>query len=234
MTNVSFRGKMKEKFIEYIFSKEFIDIDDVKRNFPDFLIEKFNASDILMSKGDIASEALILIKGECDVLNETEFSDFTTIDKLKAPHIIGYSEFLSEIENYTAYVIAKETCYAFRIKNDDLDNIVRNNSFIAYSILKMYQSLAEKSQITTEQFCIFSGKDILGHYLYNASKDSLPYKYPYYRSDLANQLFINLRTLYRYLDDFKEHGYITIVKGKIIISEKEFNKLKKRYGNIVL
>ena len=70
--------------------------------------------------------------------------------------------------------------------------------------------------------------------MYNASKDSLPYKYPYHRSDLANQLFINLRTLYRYLDDFKEHGYITIVKGKIIISEKEFNKLKKRYGNITL
>ena len=236
MTSVSFIEKMnkKDKLIEYVFSNEITNIDEIKSNFSDFSFEEFDVSSILLSKGERASESLILIKGKCDIINETDFTEFLTIDKLSAPVIIGYNEFLSQIENYTSYVVASEKCFAYRINNNELDNIIQSNNVIAYEILKMYHNLTVKSHISNEQYCTFSRKDILGHYLYNIAKDSLPYTYPYYRSDLANQLYINLRTLYRYLDDLKESGYVSIVKGKIIISEKEFKKLKERYGNIVL
>ena len=93
--------------------------------------------------------------------------------------------------------------------------------------LKSNMDRAETNQL-------FHSKDILGHYLFLQAQRKTPYVCPLTRKNLAETLHINLRTLYRHLSDFEEKGYIELRKGKIIIEQKNLEKLSVRYGDVIL
>ncbi len=80
----------------------------------------------------------------------------------------------------------------------------------------------------------FPKKDIVGYYLYLKSCDSIPYICPLRRSELADFLHINLRSLYRYLDIMKSEGMIKLRKGKIIIDIECFKILSNKYQSLIL
>ena len=61
----------------------------------------------------------------------------------------------------------------------------------------------------------------------------LPAILPVERKTMAEELGINLRTLYRYISRLKEEGLIAIERGKISVSEEQFQQLDKLVSQIL-
>ena len=81
-----------------------------------------------------------------------------------------------------------------------------------------------------ESVAIYDSYDRLCHFLFLRAYEVIPYTYPHTRKKLADDLHINLRTLYRHIDTMKQEGYLKDVQGKIVIEEAQLKRLYKKYG----
>lgn len=211
-----------------------LNVNALKTKYPNFRIDHLKKGSTLIHKGAKADKCYILISGSCDISNEFDFSELNTIDSQTAPNILGYYEELSNNPIYTSYVFTINECYYYEIDSKELDNLIRNDASLCYLVMKLMRKNAETVQSRNEQYHIFSGEDILGYYLYNTSKNKIPFELDMSREELAKILFINLRTLYRYIDKLKKMNYLTIYKRKIIINKDNYKNLDSRYHNVIL
>ncbi len=98
--------------------------------------------------------------------------------------------------------------------------------------------MGESSQTnmnTSELKSMIHPRDMLGHHLFHLAEDqALPFIVPSTRVHLAEDLHMNLRTLYRYLDKLHQEGYIELNHGKVVINKECFLKMKDRYQQLIL
>lgn len=188
----------------------------------------------ILYQGDPAKYFYILLSGRTIIMNQISFSTSDIIDYVEPPHILGLMEYIDHDPCYTAFVVAETMCVLFRINSIEFMDYIRQNAELCYQTLLITAHVTSSNMNLAEIHRIFPTKDILGHYLYKQAYYQLPYTCPLTRKELANQLNINLRTLYRYLDYMEKQGYITIYKGKIIIKKKQLEQLSLRYGNVII
>lgn len=195
-----------------------------------------NKNDVLIAQHDPVKYAYFLLRGHMSVLNLISWSNDNVVDSLEPLDIVGFIEYLNNTGNYTAYVVADTKCVLYRLPVETFADIIRRDAFLCYQTLVVFGKIAESNMSRAEVNCLFSQRDVLGHYLFLQAEKakSLPYICPFTRAALAEKLHINLRTLYRHIDFMKENGFLTSNRGKIIIEEKHFESLSERYGNIVL
>ena len=175
-----------------------------------------------------------LLSGRTVILNHIEWNDDNIIDYVKPPHILGLVEYLNDTSSYTAFVMADTKCVLFQIAAEDFIQIIKQDAALCYQTLVLQGKTTDANMAHAELTNIFHPKDKLGHYLYIQAQHHIPYVYKMTRRDLSNELHINLRTLYRYIDSMKDNGYLTLHKGKIVIKEDHFEKLAGRYNNVIL
>lgn len=188
----------------------------------------------ILYQGDSAEYFYILLSGHTIIMNQISFSTSDIIDYVEPMHILGLMEYIDQAPHYTAFVVADTTCVVFRVNAKEFMNYIRQNAELCYRTLLITAHVASSNMDRAETHRIFPTKDILGHYLYKQACYQLPYTCPLTRKELANRLNINLRTLYRYLDYMEKQGYITLRKGKIIITQEQMKQLSLRYGDVII
>ena len=188
----------------------------------------------IITQGQPADYIYILLSGEGVVLNDIEWNINNTIDEVNAIDCLGITEYLTEKKEYTGFVIAKTDCYVLKLHNSEFYEILSSSFEISFTILKILARVTTHAMEHAETQSTFPKKDIVGYYLYLKSCDSIPYICPLRRSELADFLHINLRSLYRYLDAMKSEGMIKLYKGKIIIDTECYRKLSIKYRNLIL
>ena len=188
----------------------------------------------IITQGQPANYIYILLSGEGVVLNDIEWNINNTIDEVNAIDCLGITEYLTEKKEYTGFVIAKTDCYVFKLHNSEFYEILSSSFEISFTILKILARVTTHAMEHAETQSTFPKKDIVGYYLYLKSCDSIPYICPLRRSELADFLHINLRSLYRYLDIMKSEGMIKLRKGKIIIDIECFKILSNKYQSLIL
>jgi len=188
----------------------------------------------IITQGQPADYIYILLSGEGVVLNDIEWNINNTIDEVNAIDCLGITEYLTEKKEYTGFVIAKTDCYVFKLHNSEFYEILSSSFEISFTILKILARVTTHAMEHAETQSTFPKKDIVGYYLYLKSCDSIPYICPLRRSELADFLHINLRSLYRYLDIMKSEGMIKLRKGKIIIDIECFKILSNKYQSLIL
>lgn len=188
----------------------------------------------ILYQGDSAEYFYILLSGHTLIMNQISFSTNDIIDFVEPPHILGLMEFINHENFYTAFVVADTTCVLFRVNAKDFMNYIRQDAELCYQTLLITAHVASSNMDRAETHRIFPTKDILGHYLYRQACYHLPYICPLTRKSLSAKLNINLRTLYRYLDDMEKQGYITLCKGKIVINQEQMEQLASRYSDVII
>ena len=188
----------------------------------------------IISQGQPADYIYILLSGEGVVLNDIDWNINNTIDEVNAIDCLGITEYLTGKKEYTGFVIAKTDCYILKIHISEFYEILVASFDISFSILKILARVTTHAMEHAETQSTFPKKDIVGYYLYLKSSNLIPYICPLKRSELAEFLHINLRSLYRYLDAMKSEGMIKLYKGKIIIDTECYRKLSLKYRNLIL
>lgn len=197
-------------------------------------IFQIKKGETIITQGQPADYIYILLSGEGVVLNNIDWNINNTIDEVNAIDCLGITEFLTEKKEYTGFVIAKTDCYLLKVHNSEFYEILSSSFDICFSILKILAKVTTHAMEHAETQSTFPKKDIVGYYLYLKSSDFIPYVCPLKRSELADFLHINLRSLYRYLDAMASEGMIKIRKGKIIIDIECFKKLSDKYQSLIL
>lgn len=197
----------------------------------------FEPGDTIIYQKDPVNYFYILLSGQTIIMNQISWSTNDIINFVQPPHILGLSEHLTNDPLYNAFVVAGTRCLTFKIKADDFIRLIRTDADLCYYALSIMGHMFSFNTGHAETRRIFHPKDYVGYYLYLHARDYLPsrsYIYPFTRAEMAAELSINLRTLYRYLDSMKEDGYLTLRKGKIIIERSHFAKLSERYSKVLL
>lgn len=188
----------------------------------------------ILYQGDPADYYYFLLSGSTLIMNQISFSTSDIIDYVKPPHILGFMEFILHEPIYTAFVVAESACTLFRIRARDFMDLIRHNAELCYQTLLVTAKMTDSNMNLAETHRIFPPKDLLGWYLYQQARYQIPYKCPLTRKELSDKLNINLRTLYRYISQLEEEGYIALHKGKIVIGENEMNYLSERYEHVII
>ncbi|MEA4820780.1 MAG: Crp/Fnr family transcriptional regulator [Erysipelotrichales bacterium] len=204
------------------------------KNKSDGLFVRFKKNDIIIEQSIDADYLYFLISGHAFIINAISFSTFDIVDYSSPLDILGLIEPLNDIKQYTAYVVADSDCLVYKISYSIFKKILITNPALCFNTLKTLSKLCSSNMTRAESKSLLPPKDMLGHYLYLQSINNIPYTYPFTREYLSTHLHLNLRTLYRYLNEFKFNNMISLVRGKIIINNENFKKLEKRYKDIIL
>lgn len=188
----------------------------------------------ILYKMDPAKYLYMLLSGRAVIMNDISWNNDNIIDYVESPHILGLIEPLNGVDHYTAFVIAQTDCILFRILTSEFMTIIQRNPSLCFKTLVIMGKIAHSNMGHAESHKIFSSKDILGHYLYLRAQYAIPYICSLTRTALAEELHINLRTLYRYIGDLEKKNCLAIQKGKIVIEQEHLNNLAIRYQEIIL
>lgn len=189
----------------------------------------------ILYQSDPVDYFYILLSGRAAVLNQIEWSPNTIIEYCEPMSIFGLIEHLCGISYYTAFVCAETKCTVLKLPAKEYIRIIKQDASLCYQTLVTFSGMTQASMNRSEIKYLFRHKDVLGSHLYQLSqKHGIPYTCPITRADLAEELHINLRTLYRYTSLLEQEGYFLLRKGKIVIEDKQFARLSERYGTLIL
>lgn len=188
---------------------------------------RLKAGDILLREGFAADEVYVLLQGSARVLVHTSAGKMAVVETAQAPHIFGATEAIAEHRLYGATVQAASPVLAARLPMEEYLRAVQSNQEAANVTIHYLAWLAVRNMDKSELKAITRPIDILLRYLYlEAQRKELPYTIPFTREDMANELHINLRTLYRYIDRLEEQGFLHLQKAKISIDQEAFERLR--------
>lgn len=189
----------------------------------------------IIFQNDPVNYVYILIKGKVSVVNSVSWGFDRIVDYIEPLQIVGLVEYLNNIPLYTAHVITEIPCTFIRIAIDKYIKMIQEDAMLCYYTLVIMGESNQSNMNTSELKSLIHPRDMLGHHLFQRALDQgIPYTYPRTRIMLAEELHVNLRTLYRYLSYLKTGGYIEIVRGKININEQNMKAMEKRYKEIIL
>ena len=191
----------------------------------------YNKQEIIIQQFDPVKYIYLFLKGSAHVLKPLAWAKEETIDSIAPLDILGLVEVLNHYPTYTAFVIADSPCIVFRVPVQQFMTCLSQDGSLGISTLHVLGSMTMHNMNLAESLGIYDSYNRLCHFLYLKAYEIFPYTYPYSRKKLADDLHINLRTLYRHLDKMRKEGFLKDIHGKIIIEEKHLRKLNEIYGN---
>ena len=190
--------------------------------------------DTILYQKDPVRYFYFLLSGRTIILNHISWSIDDVIDFVEPLHILGLMECLMNFDSYTAFVVAETKCVMLRVPKEEFIELIQSDHVLCYKTLLLVAVMANNNMERAETHRMFPPRDILGHYLYTKAFGSLPYTYPLTRKELSATLTINLRSLYRYINDMKNKGCLSLRRGKIVIEAAHLEKLAERYSEVIL
>ncbi len=192
------------------------------------------SDEIFINAGDPISSLFILTKGNVKIKSVSTSGDNAIIASLSAPQILGITEFLRKMDTFGASVYADGDCQVIKVSVTQFEDTL-NEYPDSYRILAPYlASLAIQNMNESESRLILNNEERLGLYLLNSCQlKTFPYQIRDTREQIARNSHLNLRTLYRYIDEFVEKGLLSRNKNRLYITSEQYRKLKGRFSQLV-
>ncbi|MBQ3385239.1 MAG: Crp/Fnr family transcriptional regulator [Erysipelotrichaceae bacterium] len=184
--------------------------------------------------GDDITSIFVLVKGTVRIKSFSTSGDNTIIASLSAPQILGITEFLQEMTVFGASVYADGTCQVIEIPVELFHTTLKEYPD-GYRVLAPYlASLAIQNMNESESRLILNNRERLGLYLLNSCQaKAMPYYIRETREQIARNSHLNLRTLYRYIEEFIADGLLSRNRNKLYITTRQYLKLKNTFSNLV-
>ncbi len=226
-----------KKALKIVFNKEYNVNNPVKslqQLAADSLVTVTKNKTIIFQE-DVIDYFYILLSGKVSVVNSVSWGYDLVIDYLEPIHILGLVEYLNNINTYTAFIVAESKCTFLKLPAEDFIQTIKKDPALCYQTLVALGEVTQANMNNCELKTMVPPRDILGNHLFHLARASgLPYTFPKTRAELAEELHINLRTLYRYIKQLNEDGFLSLERGSIVIGRKEFEKMLGRYNELIL
>ena len=190
----------------------------------------YNKQETIIQQYDPVKYIYFFLKGSAHVTKPIVWAKEEIIDTIAPLDILGIVELLNGYPTYTAFVTAETPCIVFRIPVKQFIEILKQDGVLCFETLRVLGSMTMHNMNLAESVAIYDSYDRLCHFLFLRAYEVIPYTYPHTRKKLADDLHINLRTLYRHIDTMKQEGYLKDVQGKIVIEEAQLKRLYEKYG----
>lgn len=164
----------------------------------------------------------ILLEGNCGV-EKYKTSGAVVTDNARRPlQMFGLFEGLSDITYHTVTMRCMTDCTYISVPKDLFLGVLHSNPKWMWMIMQFLSSFIA-DYIDSSDLLILNDPEarlLSKLYSYCIGK-KFPVTVQYKKEELARDLNMNLRTMYRYLDRFYQTGVIDRWKGKIVISQKQ-------------
>lgn len=211
-------GSIREAFD---FSKE-KEVRALIRHCPSQLLRRKEKGAYMFRVYEPLKSAYILLEGDCGV-EKYKPSGAVVTDNARHPlQMFGLFEGLSGIGYHTVTMRCMTECAYIRVPIDSFLSLLHSDPGLMWMVMQFLSSFIA-DYINSSDLLILNDPEALilsKLYRYCMGKE-FPVTVQYKKEDLARDLNLNLRTMYRYLGRFYERGILSSNKGKIIISRQQ-------------
>ena len=167
------------------------------------------------------------MRGAAQVICYNRKGSCSVQDAPEKTQMFGLMEQLSGYDSYTATVVSSRPSLMFSIPAPLMMDALEVSVPLLRLALQDLCILAERAMNRTEYQALHHPRDNLAIFLHHNCRDAreFPHTIRITRREMAEQLHIHLRSLYRYLDDLKMYGLCSVVHGHITITREQADLL---------
>ena len=175
----------------------------------------------------------LLLKGSVSVIVTANNGGMIVADTLDAPQLLGLSELMTYGDVCEADVVARNRCKVVKIPCETFQRLLEEDKNIYPVIATYLAELARRNMYYAQDRTLFNNRERFGLFLYDrASVSPLPCTIKETREQLSLLVHLNMRTLYRYIEEFNKNGYLTLSEHKITIDKDNYDKLDEDFGTL--
>ncbi|MDR0406060.1 MAG: Crp/Fnr family transcriptional regulator [Clostridiales bacterium] len=184
---------------------------------------RLDKGETFIHQGFDADSVYILLRGAAKVVVFSMEGNSAVVDVVRAPHCFGLPEVLQELPVYSASAQTTTGGLIAKIPSSEYLTAVAEDREAAAVSLRYLAWLAKRNMDKLELKAIAHPRDILARFLHqNCIGKPLPHVIKLTKGQIAEELHINLRTLYRYMTRLADAGLIQIQHGKIVIDQSNY------------
>lgn len=200
------------------------------------VIKKFKAKSTIVKKEDAVKNVYLLLKGEFRVINEFSDGNIYAFANILPLNFIGELEVLSGQVVNAGSLVAVTDCIVLQFQLGEFKKCLEENHEFLLLVSrqlanKMYQTSSEIGSVLYYRG-IYKVKIFFVRYYQKAkNSQSKIILIDKKRQIIANEIGISEKTVERSIKKLKEENFISVVKGKIYIDEKQYLQLLANIDN---
>lgn len=174
----------------------------------------------------------VLLEGNCCV-EKLKQSGVVITDHTRHPiQMFGLFESIAGIQWHTATMRCATRCTFLKVPIAQYLRTVRSDPDLLWLTIQFLSSFMADYISASDLLILNSPKyQILSKVYKHCAGKTFPVTLPDTKEDLARDLNLNLRTMYRYLDRCYQEGMLSSVKGKITVSQKQYEEIARYLQN---
>lgn len=201
------------------------DLKKDKNLYKNYELIKIKKKSILIEENAPLDFLYLSVVGTANVIHITSVGELIIFDHVSKPHIFGLIEFLDGNTKFYKSVSFVKGTKLLKIPREDFENVKET-----IELLKIYNKFLldfSISSIVSSDLTANYGKkrNLVEFFISKCTSENFPIKINLTKKVISDYLRINERTMYRYLNEFIEKGFITRDHRKLYITEDNYNKL---------
>ncbi|WP_045514728.1 Crp/Fnr family transcriptional regulator [Neobacillus niacini] len=189
---------------------------------------KMKADTKFISANDHCNAIWILIEGHVRATEEQISGDVYVFTEFQAPELFGEMEGLAGISSYKATLVTSTDCKFIVLPMDSYLNWIRNDSQALFLRTRTIMSLVLEQSKNDRVYLFLDGIDRLMLYMtkyYRKHAKDKTCIIQMKRQQIADETGFSTKTVNRSIRKLSGNRLITIVGGKIVISERQYEQL---------
>ncbi len=175
----------------------------------------------------------LLLSGRCYIVKYSVDGKSIIADTMYPVQLFGLYEMLDHTQVYRATVTAASDCCLLEISAAYFRECLNEDIKTCLLTLEYLAGVMEQSISKSDRTLFNTALQNLVLYIHQQCRGvTLPHRLAISRQTLSEELNINLRTLYRYLDKLKEENLILVERGKILVGPDQFARLDQFVGEL--
>lgn len=183
----------------------------------------------LTHAGQTIHNVYLLVGGSCSVFKYSPEGKSLLAGVYRQPQIFGLYESLCEGNGYTATVEALEDCLLLEVSADFFMDCLQKDAQMMWTVLQHLAIFVDTALMGMDRFTLNTQEQNILLYCYGqCAGKRFPATLEGDKTLMAEELNINLRTLYRKLTLLRQEGLVGSAHGKITISRRQYELIGAR------
>ncbi len=216
-----------------IFEKLLDDKEYFKENREYFLeneygkLKTYNSGEVLLRELDVINKAVVLVEGEVYISRYSREGRRIITGRMEEGQIFNLLEITGGRTRVEGTVVALGNCTTFEVpinilkKSLEYDHVLLKIAleYISAFALDLMEMGVKRSSLSPEE-------NILQYIFELSSTKEPPVEIGQSKNFIADLFGINVRSLYRYLNEWEEEGLLKRVGQKIVVDKKNLHRIK--------
>lgn len=207
-----------------------------------FLNEKMNirvisAGTYFVTEGQPITKILYIAEGSFYLMRNSDGGKINLAARKRAPQFIGLRGINDPREIFFASYYAVEPCIAVEFEKDFFWKSVQSSGELGMEVIKNLEASLFSAASRSNDMLFCTAKEKLMLYILKYKDEFCTEKgkceIAVKNIFIADAIGVNIRTLYRTVDELKREGLVTIKKGNLNVTDEQVAVLRQICGSII-